>query len=490
MAIKFLCPCGKTLRTADENARRRVRCSQCHAILVVPEPDFVPFEDEGEPDPRPAPPPPARPGPGPEPGPRPVRMRFGESASAPPAPPEPEYDPDEYALGPPDAAPAPWLVPDRGEREPSVYQPVRGTSSPSSSARGPSSPTRPTPRFDPEGDDRGSSIREYLHWVLIFALLPLALSILVHKDDIKERLARSLKVPVERLEAELENVSKEDLFARLPGRRVEGALLAQDSAVHWAFAGMSASAFLCLLLLMFPRGDARPLHLVAVGAFTATVGILFLLLVQFASALTGGGRIWVGKAAVVWLILRLIRFSYEAATDDRYGFIPSALGFTFGVGLCEELCKAIPFLWIYHRSGGATWRQACLWGLASGIGFGVSEGIMYSGDKYNGLATGLTYLVRFISCVALHAIWGASVGLTLDRRQDTIRGTEGFAYAWALLRIIAVPMVLHGLYDTLLKKDMELAALGVAITSFFWFAWLVESARAEEDAGQTSRAWS
>ena len=38
-------------------------------------------------------------------------------------------------------------------------------------------------------------------------------------------------------------------------------------------------------------------------------------------------------------------------------------------------------------------------------------------------------------------------------------------------------MVLHGLYDTLLKKDMEIAELSVAVASFAWLAWLVRRER-------------
>jgi hypothetical protein len=34
-------------------------------------------------------------------------------------------------------------------------------------------------------------------------------------------------------------------------------------------------------------------------------------------------------------------------------------------------------------------------------------------------------------------------------------------------------MVLHGLYDTLLKHEQGLLALVVAIASFAWFAWLI-----------------
>ncbi len=43
-----------------------------------------------------------------------------------------------------------------------------------------------------------------------------------------------------------------------------------------------------------------------------------------------------------------------------------------------------------------------------------------------------------------------------------------------------VPMILHGLYDTLLKKDLEVWALVVGAASFAWFALQVEMARSSD----------
>ena len=67
----------------------------------------------------------------------------------------------------------------------------------------------------------------------------------------------------------------------------------------------------------------------------------------------------------------------------------------------------------------------CLWGLASGIGFGVSE------DRLLGTANGMSgidiYLVRFVSCVALHAMWSGSVGIAIARNVDEYEQVEDYA---------------------------------------------------------------
>jgi hypothetical protein len=42
-------------------------------------------------------------------------------------------------------------------------------------------------------------------------------------------------------------------------------------------------------------------------------------------------------------------------------------------------------------------------------------------------------------------------------------------------------MVLHGLYDTLLKKEMELLALLTAAASFGYLAWQISRLRGSDD---------
>jgi RsiW-degrading membrane proteinase PrsW (M82 family) len=248
---------------------------------------------------------------------------------------------------------------------------------------------------------------------------------------------------------------------------------------------VSVGAFMTFFVLLASDRSARPLHLLGLGSFTATFGILLLMIVQVLSLLgfVGGD----GIVGLILLLLALIGLSYRAALDPNIGFLGSFFGFTFGVGLCEEMCKALPIL-VYYRIGNKqTWRGAFLWGLASGAGFGVSEGVMYSQDFYNGLAGPGMYVVRFISCVALHAVWSGSVGISIHQRQDLLRPDHEDwwmnlgQYCLGVMRMIAVPMVLHGLYDTLLKKELDFLALLVAVASFGYLAWLISRLRHSDD---------
>jgi len=329
----------------------------------------------------------------------------------------------------------------------------------------------------------------HLHWLLILALIPLAWTLLqpeVEREAIEKRIKDTMDqaTPEERehaidvvKEAEQEGRGSDPelLFEALPNQKLAGALLPRKTWLHWGLAAGSAVLFLGFLLLLAKYGTAEPRHILYVGLFTATCGVVLLLLFQVAAEWSQSINL-VGRSIVVLLfyIVKFIGYSYRAALDPDNGFLLSFVGYTLGVGFCEEVAKSLPLLWLYNRTNEQTWRGAFVWGLASGAGFGIAEGIMYSGNYYNGISGPITYLVRFISCVALHAVWTGSVGITLNRNQEMYQDSDSwYARLWEIFRIVAVPMVLHGLYDTLLKKELNALALAVALTSFGYLAYLI-----------------
>jgi len=346
----------------------------------------------------------------------------------------------------------------------------------------------------------GASNRRYL--LLSAALIPLLASLLSPKNenDVGQRLSHTLSQLSEQEQTRIkESISKqeatlEDVVMALPGHRIENAHLGRESWRHWLYAAMAAGVFFAYLILVFPSSMARPQHLLLTGLFTGTIGILLLLGFQFAAAMTQG--VWLRGASlttVIFYIVKLIGYSYTAALDPNNGFLLSCIGFTCGVGFCEEICKMVPLIRHYRREATLDWRSACLWGLASGVGFGVSEGITYASNYYNGVETAEIYAIRFISCVALHAIWSGAAAITLVERQDLIRrkieGSVGvLEFLLYLLTIVAVPMVLHGFYDTLLKKQMNGLTLCVAIASFGWIAFQVERMSRLESQPQRTAA--
>lgn len=86
-------------------------------------------------------------------------------------------------------------------------------------------------------------------------------------------------------------------------------------------------------------------------------------------------------------------------------------------------------------------------------------------------------------------MWSGSVAIAIARNADQYEDVEGLGgFALSLFRVLGVPRVLHGSYDTLLKMDMNGWALGVALLSSGWFAWHVKVARnASPGAGRARR---
>jgi RsiW-degrading membrane proteinase PrsW (M82 family) len=311
---------------------------------------------------------------------------------------------------------------------------------------------------------RPATPREYLYWALPLALLPLAFSLGRPDDDTPDRFRRTLAAAPTEVHQRVEAVETtadstlDDLLTALPDRRIRGALLPRDTAGHWLFAGLTVVAFFALTANLFPAERVRPLTVIGVGLFTATAGVVVMLIIQ-----------------------QMIAPTCRSVLDGDGDFALSLCGYVLGVGLLEEAVKALPLLWRVKRPSAVGWRTACVWGLASGVGFGVAEGLVHAERAYNGLAGIDAYLVRFASCVALHAVWTAAAGLSVVTAGPALTDArEPAVYVAAVLRVLAGPALLHGLYDVLLQYQCHAAALAVALASFGWLAWRIEAARAAE----------
>ncbi|HEV2969363.1 MAG TPA: PrsW family glutamic-type intramembrane protease [Pirellulales bacterium] len=350
------------------------------------------------------------------------------------------------------------------------------------------------PSLKSGGQSRG--VRDYLYIVLLLALVPLAISTFQSRVSVEEELIATVKEHPEIIPQLKSLPEKADIFDVLPEHRLRDAFLPRDSKLHWLFGILAAGIFFAIVATAFPTAMVQRLPLLGIGLLTATVGVLLLLGVQLAAKSTAG-QIYIGFGlrAVIFYIIKFIGFSYQCADDPRNGFLLSFFGYTMGVGLCEELCKCLPlFFRIKHfaterRAPANNWRSICLWGMASGMGFGIAEGIMYSGNTYNGVSPASIYAVRFLSCVALHSIWAGSVGITMFNRQQSIDAADKwYSMLFELVLTISIAMTLHGLYDTLLKKDMDALALVAAVVSFGWFAFQIETMRRSDPIATSTRA--
>ena len=153
-------------------------------------------------------------------------------------------------------------------------------------------------------------------------------------------------------------------------------------------------------------------------------------------------------------------FSILYSFTDSSIIITRIVGFIFGVGILEEFIKSVPLYFILNKTKEPLIPQTLvLYGLISGIGFGVLEGVIYQ----TGVNSELEYNSAFFMNVArltslpfLHAIWCGISGYFLSFSQLFPLNRKGL-----ILLSISVPAILHGLYDV-----FTWSIIGLAITIF------------------------
>jgi RsiW-degrading membrane proteinase PrsW (M82 family) len=154
---------------------------------------------------------------------------------------------------------------------------------------------------------------------------------------------------------------------------------------------------------------------------------------------------------VLWDMLQLpkwpiINSIYSLTESGNWVF--KLIGYIFGVGLCEELVKAIPILLLIRRANEPYIPQSLVfYGLMSGIAFGVFEGVQYQmtvNAKLEYSSAFFMNVARLTSLPFLHAVWAGISAYFLS-----------FSVLYPKYRLslyflaIFIPTCLHGFYDTL-----------------------------------------
>lgn len=173
---------------------------------------------------------------------------------------------------------------------------------------------------------------------------------------------------------------------------------------------------------------------------------------------------------VVWDIFGLVRFNpfYHLITS---AFPFNLLGFVFGVGLSEEAAKMVPLLVINSKAREPMLpRTMVFYGLMAGIAFGVFEGVQYQvtiNMQMDYTSAFYSNIARLTSLPFLHAIWCAIAGYFI-----------AFANLYPKYRrslyflAIAIPALLHGLYDTFCQSSTLIALLVSFIGVFLLMTYL------------------
>jgi protease PrsW len=201
--------------------------------------------------------------------------------------------------------------------------------------------------------------------------------------------------------------------------------------------------------------------------FTAFIGIPTLLLFQ-----------------------RVPPFSLLYHAIDGGSLWQRLLGFVFGVGVLEELCKALPIYLLLLRSGKLNDpHTSAYYGAMSGLGFAIAEGAAYSLRYAFGFSQGHLGLgsfvaantIRFVSLPLFHAILAGIVGYFMGLA--AINPSRQSALIFIGLAIAAL---LHGLYNTFASSFAGLFI--IAFTILLFVTYLRRSRQMVEEMQQAERS--
>jgi RsiW-degrading membrane proteinase PrsW (M82 family) len=298
---------------------------------------------------------------------------------------------------------------------------------------------------------------ERLWWLYGLVLLPIAALLL-----------RSAEMP--RVEANEDG----DITVTVDRR---AAALPSDTMLHWPMGVAAGAALVTLAVLVFPRGDTPILNIAGMAAGAALVGIATVFAILFFSHV----RYYIPPVLFpVWLFSFVTRMGMMLEHDPEGGLLQKIIGSALGTGLPEELAKLTLLLFLAHQAGTIDWRRMRIMGIASGIGFGSAEAILYANNLMNGAMGWEWYAARFISCAGFHGILSGVAALLVYRFAEQL-DAGGFARAfWKLIQIVAVAAVLHGIYNGSLGADQRLPALAANIAALLLLGWMSNNLRKKD----------
>ncbi len=195
-------------------------------------------------------------------------------------------------------------------------------------------------------------------------------------------------------------------------------------AGYWAVALYFSAIWALFFYYLFKTPQMSPRLCAMCFFFTGIVSISVLLLIQ---------RI------PPWTIL------YALARSQS--LLPQLFGMLLGVGVHEELCKAAILFWLVKRPGQLLIPQTVVfYGMMSGLGFGIYEGVNYQMHLNREQGVDQAYLLniaRLTSLPFLHAVWTGLAGYFISFAALYPKKRYGL---WILA--IAVPAIFHATYNT------------------------------------------
>jgi RsiW-degrading membrane proteinase PrsW (M82 family) len=209
-------------------------------------------------------------------------------------------------------------------------------------------------------------------------------------------------------------------------------------AGYWAVALYFSSLWALFFYYLFRTPQVTPRLCFLCFGLTAIVSISLLLMLN---------RVWPWSALM--------------AMAQSTTFLPRLFGMFLGVGVHEELCKASILFWLVRRPGVQLVPQtAVFYGMISGLGFGIYEGVHYQMNINPEFGVDGAYLLniaRLTSLPFLHAVWTGIAGYFIGFAALYPRRQYGL---WVVA--IGVPALFHAIYNTF---GWGILGLGSAVLS-------------------------
>lgn len=184
--------------------------------------------------------------------------------------------------------------------------------------------------------------------------------------------------------------------------------------------------------------------------FSVIWGIFFYYLFKTNQVATKTTMIifFLSQASALTLInINLIPpFSLFYSFLESNSFVLKLLGYVLGVGVLEEFIKAVPLFYLIRKTKEPIIPQTLVfYGLMSGIGFGVFEGVLYQTSSNTHLEYNEAFfmnIARLTSLPFLHAVWSGIAGYFIAFGNLYPLNRRGLVFL-----SIAIPALLHGTYD-------------------------------------------
>jgi RsiW-degrading membrane proteinase PrsW (M82 family) len=178
----------------------------------------------------------------------------------------------------------------------------------------------------------------------------------------------------------------------------------------------------------------------------------------------------VAGIALVLLLQQLPVVSSLYSETSSASIFGRLIGFVCGVGVVEEVAKALPIWWLYiHKRNEDSLSTIVFLGCVSGFAFGVAEAVNYSIDYALGLTFGrlefgeylVVQMTRLITLPLLHAVWAGIFGYFIALSSVNRHVGKGL-----LLAGLLITASLHGLYDTFGGSIIGVAVAVLSIVIF------------------------